>query len=296
MVIKMNNDNGIDEKLIEQIVLQVLNETRTNGGVFQYADEAADDNVLDDMTAVNIRNELLVKNPHNREAYMRLKAKTPARLGIGKCGARYNTRTLLRIRADLAVAKDSVWTMVDQQVIAKYNMPIVRTKVEDKAQYLLRPDLGRVFNEENTQIIRSRLNKNPDVQIVIGDGLSSSAVEANIDDILPALEQGLKSNGIDPGTPVFVEFARVASGDFIAQEVGAKLVLVLIGERPGVASPTSLSCYMTYNPHVGVIESCRTVISNIHKNGTPPSEAGAHIAELVKLMLTKKKSGVELEL
>jgi ethanolamine ammonia-lyase small subunit len=251
---------------------------------------------LDDLTAVDMKDVLLVEDPHNREAYMRLKAKSPARLGIGKCGPRYNTQTLLRIRAELATAKDAVWTMVDHAIIEKFGIPIVKTEADDKAQYLLRPDMGRVFDEENTRIIRSKLKRNPDAQIVVGDGLSSMAVEGNIDDIFPSLEQGLATYGLDAGTPIFVEYARVAAGDFIAKEIGAKLVIVLIGERPGIASPGSMSCYMTYNPHVGIIESCRTVISNIHRNGTPPAEAGAHIAELAKIMIDKKKSGVELGL
>jgi ethanolamine ammonia-lyase small subunit len=186
--------------------------------------------------------------------------------------------------------------MVDHAIIEKLGIPIVKTEASDKAQYLLRPDLGRVFDEENTRIIRTKLKKNPDVQIVVGDGLSSKAVEDNIDDIIPALQQGLVTYGLDAGIPIFVEYARVASGDFIAQEVGAKLVIVLIGERPGVASPGSMSCYMTYDPHVGIIESQRTVLSNIHRNGTPPAEAGAHIAELAKIMIEKKKGGVELGL
>lgn len=257
---------------------------------------AAAADTLEDMTSIDMRDELLVKNPKNREAYMRLKSKTPARLGIGKSGARYNTRTMLRIRADLAVAKDAVWTQVDRKVLAPFKLPIVKTKVEDKAQFLLRPDLGRVFDAENIAIMKEKLKQNPDVQIVIGDGLSSTAVEANIGDILPALEQGLKSYGIDPGTPVFVEFCRVGAGDQVAEAVGAKLVVVLIGERPGVASPASLSSYMTYNPKVGMLEAGRTVISNIQKHGTPPAEAGAHIAELVNIMLREKKSGVDLKL
>lgn len=257
-------------------------------------DYALSDEELVDITKVDLRQELLVENPQNGEMYLRMKSRTPARLGIGKAGPRYKTSTMLRIRADLAAARDAVQTLVEPSFVQELDLPVLKTRAKDKSQYLLRPDLGRVFDSENTRIMKEKLKHNPDVQIVIGDGLSSTAIEANVREILPALKQGLQSYGIDPGTPVFVEYARVGSGDSIAEAVGAKLVLILIGERPGVASSESMSCYMTYNPKVGMMESGRTVISNIHRHGTPPAEAGAHIAELVHTMLKEKKSGVDL--
>ncbi len=293
----------MDTKLLEEIIKQVLMEAdqgKTGEESREKVSTAAVENndvqneELIDITENNLREELLVENPNNRETYMKLKAGTPARLGIGKAGARYKTSTMLRIRADLAAAKDAVQTLVDPQFIKKWNLPVVKTKAESKSQYLLRPDLGRIFDEENTEVILSKLKKNPKVQIVIGDGLSSTAVEANIDEILPALEQGLAAYGIDSGTPVFVEYSRVGAGDYISEKVGAELVIVLIGERPGVASSESMSCYMTYAPKIGIVESSRTVISNIHRNGTPAAEAGAHIAALADLILKKKMSGVEL--
>lgn len=289
----VNNQTSVDVQSIVEAVVKLWLEQDSNGAP---APAAGSPEGLDDITSVDIRQELLVDNPHNKEAYLRLKSRTPARLGIGKSGARYNTHTMLRIRADLAAAKDAVWTMVDPDVPRNHGLPTVRTQVEDKAQFLLRPDLGRIFDEQARQTLRRELKSNVDVQIVIGDGLSSAAIEANIDDIPPALQQGLRTYGIDPGTPVFVEFARVGAGDFVAQEVDAKLVIVLIGERPGVASSTSLSCYMTYAPKIGMKEAGRTVISNIHRQGTPPAEAGAHIAELAKIMLDKQSSGIGLGL
>lgn len=292
-------NNQIDEKQILEAIEKVLGENKNhkpqnNNSIS--SKESNNNEDLIDITEIDLRKELLVDHPKNREMYLRLKSRTPARLGIGKAGPRYKTSTMLRIRADLAAARDAVQTMVSSEFIHDLNLPVVRTKVENKEQFLLRPDLGRIFDDENKKIMKERLKQNPDVQIVIGDGLSSTAIEANIPEILPALEQGLKSFGIDPGTPVFVEYARVGAGDFIAETVGAKLVLILIGERPGVASAESMSCYMTYNPKVGMMESGRTVISNIHRHGTPPAEAGAHIAELVNTMLREKKSGVDLVL
>jgi len=281
----------LDEKLLQDIIKRVMESELAKEADVHV--DCSDDELLD-ITEVDLREELLVEEPNNKEAYLRFKKGTPARLGIGKAGARYKTSTMLRIRADLAAAKDAVQTMVSDECVKSMDMPVVRTKAENKATYLLRPDLGRVFDEANTEIIMKELKKNVDVQIVVGDGLSSTAIEANIDEILPAIKQGLEAYGIDAGTPVFVEYSRVGAGDYIAEKVGAKMVLILIGERPGVASSESMSCYLTYAPKVGIMESCRTVISNIHRHGTPAAEAGAHIAELVKIILEKKMSGVEL--
>lgn len=282
----------LDERLLQDIIKRVM-ESELAKELDSQADCMNDDELVD-ITEIDLREELLVEEPNNKEAYLRFKKGTPARLGIGKAGARYKTSTMLRIRADLAAAKDAVQTMVSDECVKAMDMPVVRTKAENKATYLLRPDLGRVFDEANTEIIMKELKKNVDVQIVVGDGLSSTAIEANIDEILPAIKQGLEAYGIDAGTPVFVEYSRVGAGDYIAEKVGAKMVLILIGERPGVASSESMSCYLTYAPKVGIMESCRTVISNIHRHGTPAAEAGAHIAELVKIILEKKMSGVEL--
>ena len=282
----------LDEKLLQDIIKRVM-ESELAKELYGQTDCTNDDELVD-ITEIDLREELLVQEPNNKEAYLRFKKGTPARLGIGKAGARYKTSTMLRIRADLAAAKDAVQTMVSDECVKAMDMPVVRTKAENKATYLLRPDLGRVFDEANTEIIMKELKKNVDVQIVVGDGLSSTAIEANIDEILPAIKQGLEAYGIDAGTPVFVEYSRVGAGDYIAEKVGAKMVLILIGERPGVASSESMSCYLTYAPKVGIMESCRTVISNIHRHGTPAAEAGAHIAELVKIILEKKMSGVEL--
>ena len=109
-------------------------------------------------------------------------------------------------------------------------------------------------------------------------------------ELLPALLQGLQSNKINYGTPCFVEYTRVGIGDLIGQEVGAKVVCVILGERPGLLSWDGLGCYITYAPKVGILESKRTCVSNIQDNGgTPPAEAGAYIADLIARILKEGK-------
>jgi ethanolamine ammonia-lyase small subunit len=134
----------------------------------------------------------------------------------------------------------------------------------------------------------------PRVQIVIGDGLSSAAIEANAMDCLAAIKDGLKIRGIQTGKDIFVKYCRVGAGDAVGDITGCELVCVLVGERPGLVTDKSMSAYITYKPHTGVSESARTVVSNIHAQGTPAVEAGAYIAELIELILTKKVSGVAL--
>ncbi len=249
-----------------------------------------------DVTALDLRQLYLTQDPENKEAFAKLKAKTPARLGSGRAGTRYKTLTMLRFRADHAAAQDAVFSQVAEDFAAKNGMPEVKTRCENKDQYLTRPDLGRCFDEENQNKIRSALPKAPRVQIVVGDGLSSAAVTANAPDCLAALRDGLKLRGIDAGKPLFVRYCRVGAGDAVGDLTGCELVCVLVGERPGLVTDKSMSVYLTYKPHTGVSESSRTVVSNIHAQGTPAVEAGAYVAQLIETILQKKVSGVGLHL
>lgn len=135
---------------------------------------------------------------------------------------------------------------------------------------------------------------NPDIQIFASDGLSSSAIAANLADVLPLLLDGLKAKGVIVGTPFFVKFGRVGAMDHISEILGSKVTCVLLGERPGLATAESMSAYIAYNARVGMPESRRTVVSNIHRAGIPAVEAGAYIADLLVTILNAKTSGVEL--
>ena len=129
---------------------------------------------------------------------------------------------------------------------------------------------------------------------MVGDGLSSAAIEANAPDCMQAIRSGLESYGIQPGPVLFVKYCRVGAGDHIGDLTGAEVVCMLVGERPGLVTAESMSAYVTYKPYTGIPESKRTVVSNIHRQGTSAVEAGAHIAELIKTMLERKASGIDL--
>ncbi len=248
-----------------------------------------------DVTELDLRQLYLTEHPQNPEKYKQMKGKTPARLGSGRCGPRYKTLTALRFRADHAAAQDAVFSQVPEDFGTKNGMAEVQTKCRSKDEYLTRPDHGRCFDEETQQKLRALLPQKPRVQIVIGDGLSSAAITANAMDCLESIREGLKIRGIDPGTPVFVRYCRVGAGDAIGDVTGCELVCMLVGERPGLVTDKSMSAYLTYRPHTGVSESARTVVSNIHSQGTPAVEAGAHIAGLIETILDKKVSGVALQ-
>ena len=304
------NDNEL-----RAIIEQVLTEMNVSGTASASADGNAvktavvnavknagceqagvEEGCLPDITQIDIKKQYLVEHPQNGEAYLDLKQYAPCRLGIGKAGARYKTLPNLEFRAAHSAAQDAVFNDVDQEFIDKMGLFTVQTQCESKDVYLTRPDRGRKLNDEAVKTIKEKCKMHPTVQIYVSDGLSSAAIAANVGDVLPAIEQGLKSYGIDYGTPFFVKYGRVGAMDQISEITGADVTCVLIGERPGLITAESMSAYIAYKATVGMPEARRTVVSNIHRAGTNPAEAGAHIAEIIKIMLEKKASGTDLKL
>ena len=255
-----------------------------------------DGDFVEDVTGLDLRKLYLVEDAAEPDKFRRLKEKTPARLGSGRAGARYKTLTMLRFRADHAAAQDAVFSQVPEDFGEKNGLVSVQTCCKDKDEYLTRPDLGRRFGEEAQNKIRQAITGTPRVQIVVGDGLSSAAIQANAMDCMAAIRDGLKLKGIDTGKGIFVKYCRVGAGDAVGDITGCEVVCVLVGERPGLVTDKSMSAYITYKPHTGVSESARTVVSNIHDQGTPAVEAGAFAADLIGKILERKVSGVELQL
>ena len=298
----------MEQKDLKAIIEQVLAEMNIQGNTATAAASAVEaacscgapaveDGCIPDVTEVDIRTQYLVKNPEHGEEYAELKANAPCRLGIGKAGARYKTDPQLQFRAAHSAAQDAVFNDVDHDFIEKdLGLFIVQTQCDSKDTYLTRPDLGRKLSPEAVATLKEKCKKSPTVQIYVADGLSGASVAANIPDLLPAILQGLQSYKIDTGTPFFVKYGRVGVMDEISELLDADVTCTLIGERPGLITAESMSAYIAYKATVGMPEARRTVVSNIHKNGTIPSEAGAHIAEISKIMPEKKCSGTDLKL
>ncbi|MBQ1317390.1 MAG: ethanolamine ammonia-lyase subunit EutC [Lachnospiraceae bacterium] len=224
-----------------------------------------------------------------------LKSSTAARVGIGRCGPRLTTDEMLKFRADHAAARDSVQKDVDPEFLKGLGLTSVVTQCRDKNEYLTRPDLGRKLTEESKATLKKICKMSPQVQIFAGGGLSSVAIRANLETILPVMEDALKAKGIETGTPFYVKYARVGVEDEICELLDAEVVCVLIGERPGLMTAESMSAYIAYRAKPGVPESIRTVVSNIHKGGTAAAEAGAYIADIIEQILEAKASGVNLK-
>ena len=282
---------------IQEIIKEVMNDLKDREGKAgqSQAEAKNDDDLFVEDVSVGEHSEIYnVKNPAHPDEFLALKHASPARLGIGNAGTRYLTKSALRFDADHATAVDAFRHELPHEFVEEMGLFEVKTTCKDKDDFILFPDHGRKLEEDSVKLIKEKCTKNPQVQIILSDGHAANAVESNAKAILPTLIEGLKAEGITVGTPFFVRFGRVAIEDEVAELTGAEVMVDLIGERPALACSDSMSAYMAYKPTVGMSESNRTVISNISKTGTPPAEAGAHIVDLVKLMLERKTSGTDL--
>lgn len=298
-------------QIVHAIVSEISNTGTVAGTVTETGKEAARETVrdlpaadgkadccgreIDDLTEIDLNERILVPNPKDMKALKEFKKSTPARIGVWRAGDRPMTETMLRFRADHAAAIDSVFSDVSEDLINKLGLVKVQSMVKSRDEYLTRPDLGRRIDDQTKKYIKEKCTANPQLQIIVSDGLSSRAIEANIKDVLPALTQGLNMNKIAVGTPIFVKYGRVGVMDTIGETLNAEAAIIFIGERPGLATAESMSAYIVYKPHVGTEEAERTVLSNIHRGGTPPVEAGAFISTVIRKVLDKKASGINLK-
>ena len=302
----------MDEKL-EEIVARVIAELKRDGiapppeaapvaapsGNSEVkAPAGTNDLVIDlpDPTRDDERYKLMVENPYDEDGLRNLRATTTARIGIGRAGARPKTSSLLLFQADHAVTQDAIYGVIDDSTKEQQKLFTVHSQAADRAEYLLRPDLGRKLTDEAKALIQERCVKKPDVQICVGDGLSAAAISHNLGDIYPVIEQGLSSAGLTLGTPFLIENCRVGIMNDVNTIVQAKVVLLLIGVRPGLGSAEAMSVYMGFDPQPGKSDADRDLICMITTHGgTNPLEAGAYVVEVVKRMIQHSASGVKLK-
>jgi len=239
-----------------------------------------------------------VKNPKDAQGLKALMASTTARIGVGRAGPRYSTAELLLFQGDHAVTQDALYRDVDQKLLDEFNLFTVQTKVTGgKQEYLLRPDLGRLLNDDAKRIINEKCQKNVNIQLVVGDGLSAAAVEANLRQIFPVIKQGVQTAGLTLGTPFFIKYARVGVMNDVGELIKPDVVILLIGERPGLGRAESMSAYMGYKPKYGDTDADRDVVCNIFENGgTNPLEAGAFVVQIAQKMRKNQASGVKLKM
>jgi ethanolamine ammonia-lyase small subunit len=254
--------------------------------------------------AVDTASALLIKPdrgtnlgaPFDGRVMNRLLEVTPARIAVGRTGAgtRYRTNTMLRFRADHAMAKDAVMSEVDPALLAKLGLFELRTRATDKRNFLERPDAGRALSDEARQILSDKIGKAPQLLLIYGDGLSASAINQHLGAFHESLLRELAARGIAVAPPFFVRHSRVKVMDEIARLAGAEAACFVCGERPGLGFADSLSAYYIYNPREGATDADREVISNINPRGIPPAEGARRVAEAIQRVLREKKSGVVL--
>jgi len=240
--------------------------------------------------------------PQWPETIKRIRESTPARLLTGRAGSSYLTRSQLELRDAHAAACDAVrneldlTTMLGASLCETHKLFEVSTLAASKAEFLLRPDLGRRFSEESRFTIRERCPGNTDFQIAIGDGLSVAAIAAQVPELLPLLISGARARGWSLGQPFVIRHCRVGILNDIGDLLSPGVTVLLIGERPGLATAESLSAYLAFRPNHRHSDADRNLVSNIHARGTPPSMAGTRILDLASAMMSQQISGIKLNI
>lgn len=237
----------------------------------------------------------------DEEPWAELRRHTPARIALGRSGSSQRTADWLRFAADHAQARDAVHLPLDEAALRSgliedgWPEPMtVHSRAGTRAEYLRRPDLGRRLDAADAAALSTRADAPVDLTLVLGDGLSAAALQAHARPLLRALREALAPQ-ISVAPPVLALQARVALGDEIGALLRARLVLVLIGERPGLSSPDSLGAYLTHGPAVGRHDAQRNCVSNICPSGLAPALAARRLAWLIQASLRRGLSGIALK-
>jgi ethanolamine ammonia-lyase small subunit len=234
------------------------------------------------------------------EIVRKIRARTPARIFVER-GLAYSTQMSLDLRRAHASAVDAVWTEFDLQkdflpeFVAQWELFQVSSKAQSKSQFLLRPDLGRVLSDTAKSLIVQRCPKAPDIQIVIGDGLSSAAVSAQVPLLFQLLQQQVRARGWSIGQSFVVRYSRVGIMNAVGDLLSPRVIVLLIGERPGLATAESLSAYMAYSPRAGNTDADRNLVSNIHARGVSAEAAASRVMHLAAQMMALERSGTTLK-
>jgi ethanolamine ammonia-lyase small subunit len=230
-----------------------------------------------------------------------IRHETPARILLGGAGPAYRTATWLELRRDHAAAIDAVREEFDlardlpAALIDEHRLFVVQTLARSKREYLLRPDLGRRLSDAAREQLARRCTSGADIHIVLGDGLSTAALRAQAPELLPRLIGGAKARGCKCGEPFAIRYCRVGVLNDIGQLLDPQVAVLLIGERPGLATAESLSAYLAFRPRAGHTDAHRNLISNIHARGIPAAAAAERILDLAQLLRQRQTSGVAIK-
>lgn len=246
---------------------------------------------------VTIKGEEIIEQDYWKE----LKAFTDARIALGRTGYSLPTREMLEFSLAHARAKDAVHLPFDKdtlkQKLGSMGLETIyaSSAAPNRTVYLTRPDLGRRLSESARQHLIDLQFSGADVAIVIGDGLSSKAVHKQSVPLIAHLLPYIKELDLSLAPIVLADQSRVALGDEIGQLLKCKMVIMLIGERPGLSSPDSLGMYLTWMPYVGRLESERNCISNIRPEGLGYAKAAFKLAWIIEHSFDVQMSGIRLK-
>ncbi len=234
--------------------------------------------------------------PERLTPWERLKTYTDARIALGRTGTSLPTAELLRFGQAHALARDAVLAEADFSSLRTADTLHVRSQAAHRSEYLRRPDLGRRLHPESVALLRGvKQSPAPDILVMVSDGLSAVAAERQAASVLEVLLPGLHALGLNVAPLVLASQARVALADEAAEALGARLVIHLIGERPGLSSPDSLGAYLTYDPKPGTPDSARNCVSNIRPAGLDVGVAARRLLYLTAESLRRGLSGIELK-
>ena len=240
------------------------------------------------------------RDPVRRDPWHALRVATPANIAIGRVGQSLPTREVLRFGIAHAQARDAVHIALDIERLTAalradgWPTEYVTSRAVSRDVYVRRPDLGRQLALESRARFTVPVPVGPDLAVVIGDGLSSVAAQHHAVPLLRALRERLA--GAFSFAPIVVATqARVALADEVGELLGARLAIILIGERPGLSSPDSLGIYMTYAPRVGLTDAARNCISNVREDGLPYAAAAFKLAWLIREALRRELAGTALK-
>jgi ethanolamine ammonia-lyase small subunit len=223
-----------------------------------------------------------------------IRQRTPARILVDRAGLGYRTETQLHLRRDHAAARDAVWEEIDvAHDLAELGLFAVHTRAASKQEYLVRPDLGRQLDDASRVMLGERCTRGVDLQVFVGDGLSAAAVRAQVPTLLPLLQE--KAKGLSLGPAFFVRHCRVGVLNDVGELLDPIVAVLLIGERPGLATAESLSAYLAYRPRPGDTDAKRNLISNIHARGVGIEDAACRILALAERMRQMQVSGVSVK-
>ena len=225
-----------------------------------------------------------------------VRERTPARILVGGSALAYRSDTLLSLRADHAAARDAVWAEIElERDLPGLGLFEVSTRAANKQEYLLRPDLGRQLDDDGCAALRRRCPTGIDLQVLVGDGLSAAAVAAQVPGLLPLLLEQARSRDWATGQTFLVRHCRVGVLNDVGVLLDPVVAVLLIGERPGLATAESLSAYLAYRPRQGDTDAKRNLISNIHARGVVIEQAAARILALAGRMRLLGTSGVAVK-